>query len=172
MMLQSVDNKFPSVSRSAYVHSSAVVIGDVRLGKQSSVWPNAVLRGDIRTITIGERSNVQDGSVLHTSKYNMTIGDDVMVGHNVTLHSCEIGRCCLIGMGAIILDAAKIGENCLIGAGTVIPPGTVIPSGSVVIGNPYTITRQIKQDEIAYILDRCDNYAKVAVTYKKTANIL
>ncbi len=171
-MIQSVDNNYPHIPKSAYVHSTAVVIGDVELGNEASVWPNAVLRGDIRKIIIGDRTNIQDGCVLHTSKYNLTIGDDVLCGHRVMMHSCDIGKQCMLGMGCIIMDGAKVGSNCIIGAGAVIPPNTVIPDGSVVIGNPYAITRNTTKDEIDYILDRCDNYTKVAKMYKRTANIL
>ena len=171
-MIQSVDNRYPHIPRSAYVHSTAVVIGDVKLGKKANVWPGAVLRGDLRSIIIGDYTNVQDNSVLHTGKYNLTIGDNVMVGHNVTLHSCDIGKKCLIGMGSVIMDAAKIGNNCIIGAGSVIPPRTVIPDGSVIIGNPYKIMRKTTQEDIDYILDRCENYTKMADRYKRSANIL
>ncbi len=171
-MIQSVDNQYPLIPRSAYVHSTAVVIGDVELGKEASVWPNAVLRGDIRKIIIGDRTNIQDGSVLHTSKYNLVVGDDVLCGHRVMMHSCEVGKQCMLGMGCIIMDGAKVGNNCIIGAGTVIPPNTVIPDGSVAIGNPYAITRNTTQEEIDYIIDRCKNYTKIANMYKRTANIL
>lgn len=171
-MIQSVDNNFPHVPNSAYVHSTAVVIGNVTLRKNASVWPNAVLRGDIKNIDIGENSNVQDGCVLHTGKFNLTVGDNVLIGHNVTMHSCDIGRCCMLGMGAVILDAASVGENCIIGAGSLIPPGAVIPPGSVVMGNPYKITRKTTQEEREYIFEHCAKYVRLAKLYKKTANIL
>lgn len=171
-MIQSVDNRYPDIPRSAYVHSTAVVIGDVKLGKKASVWPGAVLRGDLRSIIVGDYSNVQDNCALHTGKYNLTIAENVMVGHNVTLHSCDIGKRCLIGMGSIIMDAAKIGDNCIIGAGSVIPPRTVIPDGSVVIGNPYKIMRKTTQEDIDYILEHCEKYTRVADMYKRSANIL
>ncbi len=171
-MIQSVDNNFPHVPNSAYVHSSAVVIGNVTLGKNASVWPNAVLRGDLKNISIGENSNVQDGCVLHTGKFKLTVGDNVLIGHNVTMHSCDIGRCCMIGMGAVILDAAKVGEYCIIGAGSVIPPGSVVPAGSVVMGNPYKIARKTTQEDREYIFEHCANYVRRAKMYKKTAKIL
>ena len=171
-MIQSVDNNFPHIPNSAYVHPSAVVIGDVTLGKYANVWPNAVLRGDYRNIKIGDYTSVQDGCVLHIGKYNLTIGDYVLVGHNATLQSCDIGNCCIVGMGAIVMDAAKVGENCIIGAGSVIPPGAVIPSGSVVVGNPYKISRNTKPEDIDFILEHCKKYAQTAKLFKKTANIL
>ncbi len=171
-MIQSIDNNFPHVPNSAFVHSSAVVIGSVTLGKNASVWPGAVLRGDRKNIDIGDNSNVQDGCVLHTGKFDLVVHDNVLIGHNVTLHSCEIGRCCMIGMGAIILDAAKVGEKCIIGAGSLIPPGAVIPPGSVVMGNPYRITRETTQEEVEYIFEHCEKYVQTAKLYKKTAKIL
>lgn len=171
-MIQAVNGKYPVKPINAYVHPSAVVIGDVKLGENASVWPGAVLRGDIKSIIIGKMSNIQDGCVLHTSKFNVEIAEMVMVGHRAILHSCEIGKCTLIGMGAIILDAAKIGENCIIAEGTLIPNGKVIPAGSVVMGNPYKIVRNTTQAEIDYIMDRCENYAKLAKTYIRTGNIL
>ena len=171
-MMQSFDNTFPLIAESAYVHSAAVVIGRVELGKGASVWPNAVLRGDIRKIIIGDKTNIQDGCVLHTGKYNLTVGENVMVGHNAVLHSCDISSRCLIGIGSIIMDGVKVGSGCIIGAGTVLPPSTVIPEGSVVIGNPYKITRQTTQEDIDYIIEHCAKYTKMADMYKRTARIL
>ncbi|MDD5017199.1 MAG: gamma carbonic anhydrase family protein [Eubacteriales bacterium] len=171
-MIQSFDGKFPIRPRSAYVHPSAVVIGDVTLGENSSVWPGAVIRGDIMGIVIGKKTNIQDNSVLHTSKFKVVVGDMVTVGHGAQLHSCEVGSGTLVGMGAIIMDAAKIGENCVIAAGTVIPGGTVIPSGSVVMGNPYSIVRKVTPKELEDVAMRCNNYVARSKMYIRTANIL
>lgn len=171
-MIQSVDDRYPEIPHSAYVHPTAVVIGDVVLGEHASVWPNAVLRGDGRQIVIGAFSNVQDGCMVHTGKYKTVVHEHVVIGHNATLHSCEIGPRCLIGMGAVIMDGAEVGEGCIIGAGTVIPSGKVIPPRSVAVGNPYQITRKTTDDDIAYILSRCEKYVRVAKMYKRTGNIL
>lgn len=171
-MIQAIDGRYPVIPISAYVHSTAVVIGDVVLGEHTNIWPGAVLRGDLKQIIVGDLTNIQDGCVLHTGKFKLEIADEVMVGHRAVLHSCEIGTRCLIGMGAIIMDAAKIGERCIVAAGTVIPPGKVIPPGSVVMGNPYKIVRETTQEDMDYIVSRCKNYAKLGKTYKRTGNIL
>lgn len=171
-MIQKVNGKYPKIPTSAYVHPTAVVIGDVVLGENASIWPCAVLRGDIKSIIIGKMTNVQDGCVLHTGNFKLEIAEMVTVGHSAVLHSCEIGKGTLIGMGAIILDAAKIGENCIIAAGTLIPGGKVIPDGSVVMGNPYKIVRKITQAEIEGTKKSCENYAELSKTYKRTGDIL
>jgi len=167
-MIQSIDGIDPAKDRTAYVHSAAVVIGDVVLKAESSVWPCAVVRGDLARIEIGKRTNIQDGCLLHTTHLPLLIGDDVTVGHGVILHSCDIGSNTLIGMGAIILDAAKIGENCVIGAGTLIPPGKVIPSGSVVMGNPYKITRSVTQEDLKNNAEGVAHYVQQIKNYIKT----
>lgn len=134
------------------IMKTAVVIGAVEMKYKSSIWFNAVIRGDLERIVIGEYSNIQDGSVVHTSKNHPTIiGDNVVVGHNVNLHGCTIGNNCLIGIGAIILDGCEIGENSMIAAGTLIPPGKKIPPNSMVMGNPYQITRETTDKEIKRI---------------------
>jgi carbonic anhydrase/acetyltransferase-like protein (isoleucine patch superfamily) len=171
-MIQTVNGKYPVKHKTAYVHPNAVVIGDVKLGKDSSVWPGAVVRGDIAEITIGGGSNIQDCCQLHTDTLKLAIGRGVTVGHGATLHSCDIGDGSLVGMGAIILDAAKIGENCIIGAGTVIPGGKEIPAGSVVIGNPYRIVRQATPEDINGSKKNCEEYIELARLYIRTGDIL
>lgn len=171
-MIQSIEGIFPTIPASAYVHPTAVVIGDVVLGERASVWPGAVLRGDLKKIIVGEMSNIQDGTVVHTSDFKVEIGDYVSIGHGVVLHSCDIGSGTLIGSGAVILDAAKVGQDCVIGAGTVIPRGKVIPPRSVVIGNPYKILRNVTQKDIDSTRAACERYAAFGVKYKRTGNIL
>lgn len=171
-MIQTVDGKYPVRPKSAYVHPSAVVIGDVKLGKDSSVWPCAVIRGDISEIIIGDGTNIQECCQLHTGRLKLKIGSGVTVGHGAILHSCDIGDNSLVGMGAIILDAAEVGENCIVGAGTVIPGGKVIPSGSVVIGNPYKIVRQTTPEDIKSIAVSSEEYMSLAKTYIRTGDIL
>ena len=170
-MIQSINGIDPVKDRTAYVHSAAVVIGDVTLKKESSVWPGAVVRGDLSHIEIGERTNIQDGCLLHTTHLPLIIGDDVTVGHGAILHSCDIGAGTLIGMGAIVLDAAKIGENCIIGAGTLIPPGKVIPPRSVVMGNPFKITRNVTNEDLANNAEGVAHYVQQIKNYIKTGII-
>jgi carbonic anhydrase/acetyltransferase-like protein (isoleucine patch superfamily) len=167
-MIQSVDGKTPDKPVTAYVHPSAFVIGDVKMGRGSSVWPGAVVRGDMARIEIGEGTNIQDGCVLHTGKFKLKIGNYVAVGHRAVLHSCEIGSGTLIGSGAIVLDAAVVGEDCVVAAGTVIPGGKVIPPGSFVIGNPAQITRDATPDEVGHTAEICSKYETLAKTYVRT----
>ncbi|GAA6152457.1 gamma carbonic anhydrase family protein [Pseudoteredinibacter isoporae] len=127
-----------------FIAHSADVIGDVILENNSSVWFNAVLRGDNDTITIGENSNVQDGAVLHTDPgVKLTLGNGVIVGHNVMLHGCEVGDNSLIGIGAVVLNRVVIGKNCIIGANALVTEGTVIPDNSMVLGSPAKVVKQI-----------------------------
>lgn len=170
-MIQAVNGIDPAKDRTAYVHPSAVVAGDVTLRREASVWPCAVVRGDLAHIEIGERTNIQDGCMLHTTHLPLIIGNDVTVGHGAILHSCDVGGGALIGMGAIVLDAAKIGGNCVIGAGTVIPGGKVIPPGSVVIGNPYRIVRSVTPEDIARNAEGVARYVRLIREYVKTGII-
>ena len=158
----------PSVDKSAYVAESAELIGRVTIGPRASVWPMAVLRGDIEPIVVGECSNIQDCCVVHTN-YDLpaVVGDYVTVGHGAVLHGCRIGSNCLIGMGAIILDGEVIGDNCLIGAGTVVPEKKVIPPGSLVLGLPGKVVRNLEPGEIKRIRDGAEEYFAFAEEHKK-----
>ena len=148
-MIERYKDFFPKIDETCFIAPGSAVIGDVIIGKYSSIWHNAVVRGDVDRIIIGEYSNIQDNSTLHcTHGIELIIGDYVTVGHGVILHSCTIGDNSLIGMGAIILDGAVIGKNCLIGAGTIVTQNTVIPDGSLVIGVPGRIRRQLTEEEI------------------------
>lgn len=157
----------PSLGENVYIEESARVIGDVEIGRDSSIWFNAVVRGDVHYIRIGERTNVQDNSTLHVTKdiYPLIIGSDVTIGHNVILHGCTVKDRCLIGMGAIILDNAEVGEDCVIGAGTLVKEGTVIPPGSLVVGVPGRIARDVRPEEKARILRSAQNYIEYAKNY-------
>ncbi len=170
-MIQALNGKDPAKDRTAYVHPAAVVIGDVTLRKEASVWPCAVVRGDLAHIEIGERTNIQDGCILHTTHLPLTIGNEVTVGHGVILHSCDIGDNTLIGMGAIVMDAAKVGADCIIGAGTLIPAGVVIPDGSVVYGNPYQVIRKITEEEKKHNAEGVAFYTAQIKTYIRTGII-
>jgi len=142
-----------------WVAPNAVIIGDVTLEKNTSIWFNATLRGDIENIHIGEGSNVQDGSVLHTDPgYPLKIGKNVTVGHLVMLHGCTIGGNSLIGIGAVILNNAKIGKNCVIGAKSLITENKVIPDNSLVVGSPGKVIRKVTDEEVKAITKNALRY--------------
>jgi len=150
-------------SGSTVIMDGAVVIGDVTLGENCSVWFNAVLRGDISAITVGEGTNIQDCTVVHGNPHSaVSIGSGCTVGHNCIIHGCTVGDNTLIGMGSIIMNDAVIGSNCIIGAGTLVTQGKVIPDNSMAFGNPCRIVRQVTQDEIA----RNRQSARVYMEYK------
>jgi len=151
----------PEVDASAYVADSAEVIGKVRIGKNVSIWPKAVLRGDLEDIVIGDDSNVQDCCVAHTN-YDLptVVGRKVTVGHAAILHGCTVGDNCLVGMGAILLDGCRIEENCVIAAGSIITQNKVIPAGSLVMGIPGKVVRQLKPGEIELITRSSAEYVE------------
>ena len=153
-MLITLDGVAPRVDPTAYVQTSAQVIGDVHLGADSSVWFNAVLRGDVFHVRIGVRSNVQDNSTVHvtTGRHATLVGDDVTVGHNVVLHGCTIGDRSLIGIGAIVLDRCVVGDDCMIGAGALLTPGTVIPPVHLALGSPAKVARPLSDAEREHVL--------------------
>jgi carbonic anhydrase/acetyltransferase-like protein (isoleucine patch superfamily) len=165
-MIRAYKGRLPQIAASAYIDPQAVVIGDVVIGEHSSVWPCAVIRGDVNWIRIGARSNVQDGSILHVMRdeWPLILGDNVTVGHAVTLHGCTIENRCLIGMGSTILNGAKIGEGSIIAAGTLVPEGTVIPPGSLFMGHPGKFRRALTAEDQKAI----DEYAARYVEYKET----
>jgi len=156
--------KRPQIAASAYIDPAAVIIGDVMIGEDSSVWPCAVVRGDVHYIRIGARTNIQDGSVLHVMRDErpLILGDDVTVGHSVTLHGCTIESRCLIGMGAVILNGVTIGAGSIVAAGTLITEITAIPAGSLVMGSPGKVRRALTEIDKASI----DSYAQRYVGYK------
>jgi len=144
-----------------------VVIGDVVIGEQSSVWFNTVIRGDVHYIRIGNRTNVQDLCVIHVAHdtYPTIVGDDVTVGHHVVLHGCTIQDRVLVGMGAIIMDGALIGEDSVVGAGALITEHTIIPPKSVVLGAPAKVKRAVTEKELAWIRESAQNYVSYARQY-------
>ena len=150
----------PKIDDSALVMESAQIIGDVVIGEESSVWFNAVIRGDVNHIKIGNHTNIQDGCVLHVARktHPLIVGDEVTIGHNVTLHACTIVSRCLIGMGAVVMDGAEIGENSIVGAGALVTPGTKIPPGSLVLGSPAKVKRELTEDEKRGIRESAANY--------------
>jgi carbonic anhydrase/acetyltransferase-like protein (isoleucine patch superfamily) len=150
----------PVLGRDVFIAETAVVIGDVHVGDQSSVWFGTVVRGDCFPIRIGARTNVQDNVVVHvTGGASMTtIGDDVTIGHTAVVHGCTIGDRCLIGIGAIVLDDATIGEDSLVGAGALVTPETVVAPRSVVIGRPGRVVRVANEEDVARIRDSAARY--------------
>jgi gamma-carbonic anhydrase len=159
--------KLPVIGAGVYVAPNAVVIGDVTLGDESSVWFGCVVRGDVGWIRIGKRTNIQDVSVVHVTGglANTTIGDDVTVGHRAILHGCTVGDGCLVGMGATVMDNAVVGEGSLIGAGALVTPGTRIPPRSLVLGAPAKVVRPVKDHEAKMGIVGAEHYVALARAY-------
>ena len=167
-MIYDFEKNVPNVHPDAWVAPNSTIIGKVKLEKNSSIWFNAVLRGDIELITIGENSNIQDGSVLHTDPgYPLTVGKGVTVGHMVMLHGCQISDDTLIGIGSIILNNAKIGKNCIIGAKSLITENKIIPDNSLVVGSPGRVLRKVTEEEIKAIHENGKHYVEGSKKYKK-----
>ena len=166
-------NSTPQLSNNCYIDDMAVVIGDVILAENVSVWPFAVIRGDVNHIRIGKNSNVQDHAMLHVShkkadKPNgspLIIGEDVTIGHHVTLHGCTIGNRVLIGINSIVLDDVIIPDDVMIGAGTLVPPGKVLESGYLYVGSPAKKVRPLTEQELAFLPYSAQNYVKVSGHY-------
>jgi carbonic anhydrase/acetyltransferase-like protein (isoleucine patch superfamily) len=157
----------PIVADNAFIENSAIVIGDVVIGSDSSVWFHAVVRGDVHFIRIGHRTNVQDLSLLHVTHdtYPLTLGDDITIGHRVILHGCTIRDRVLVGMGAIIMDGVVVEEDCIIGAGSLVTERMKIPPKSLVIGSPAKVKRTLTDDEISWIKVSATNYSRYAQYY-------
>src|SRR5579875_3620770 len=166
-MIRSYQGHTPTIPASCYVDPSAQVIGDVLLGEHASVWMNAVVRGDVHSIRIGAHSNVQDCAVLHGMryKYPVIVGEYVTIGHNATVHGCVVEDCCLIGIGAVILNNARIGEGSIIAAGALIPENAVIPPRSLVAGIPGRVRRDCTSDDLEEILRYARNYLDYVKQY-------
>ena len=165
-MIISYHGKTPETGQAAFVAENAAVTGDVTLGKDSSVWFSAVIRGDGPHIEIGERSNIQDGCVLHADPgYPLTVGSRVTVGHGAILHGCTVGDGTLIGMGAIVLNGAKIGKNCIVGAGALVTGGKEFEDGMLILGSPAKAVRRLTPVEIASNLSSAKHYVEQAKEY-------
>jgi carbonic anhydrase/acetyltransferase-like protein (isoleucine patch superfamily) len=152
-MVQEFNGLVPRVHVGAWVHESAVVIGDVLLEEGVGIWPTAVLRGDMGPIRIGRDTNLQDGAICHdtTDRSETTVGARVTVGHRAILHGCRIGDDCLVGMGSIVMDNVVVGAGSFVAAGTLLTPGKVIPPGSLVMGSPGRVVRPVSEDETRQI---------------------
>ena len=170
----------PQLGERVFVDSTSVLVGDIIIGDDSSVWPLVAARGDVNHIHIGERTNIQDGSVLHVTHknqenpngYPLIIGNDVTVGHKVMLHGCEIHNRVLVGMGAIVLDGAIIQSEVMIGAGSLVPPGKVLESGYLYVGSPVKQARPLSEKERAFLQKSSDNYVQNKNDYLNEVEII
>ncbi|HEX9062808.1 MAG TPA: gamma carbonic anhydrase family protein [Clostridia bacterium] len=167
-MVQSFNGFTPEVHDTCFIAPGSMIIGMVNIGRNSSVWHNAVLRGDVDSIEVGESSNIQDCALLHCKKGIKTIiGNHVTVGHGAILHSCTVGDESLVGMGAIVLDNAEVGKNCIIAAGAVVTPNSIIPESSLVMGSPAKVKRSLTPDEIKGLKENAMEYVSFASVYMK-----
>jgi carbonic anhydrase/acetyltransferase-like protein (isoleucine patch superfamily) len=167
-MLYRLGNHYVRAEGDYFIAPTAVVIGNVLLKRDASVWWNAVVRGDQEPITVGEESNVQDCAVLHTDRgYPLVIGAGVTVGHKVTLHGCTIGDGSLIGIDAVVLSGAKIGRNCLIGANALVTEGKEIPDNSLVLGSPGKVVKVLSAEQVAELKDSAAHYVQNFKRFKR-----
>jgi len=163
----------PYFDSRVFIDNSAIIIGDVRIGEDSSIWPYAVIRGDMHSIHIGQRTSIQDGCILHITHagpfnengFPLRIGDDVTVGHSVNLHGCTLGNRILVGIGSSILDGAVVEDDVMIGAGTLVPPGKVLKSGFMYMGSPCKQARPLKTSEKDFFKYAAANYVKLKNEY-------
>ena len=177
-MIRSFEGITPVIGASTFIDETAVVIGNVTIGEDSSVWPTTVIRGDVNRITIGDRTSIQDGSVLHVNHdadYNpggdpLSVGSDVTVGHKVMLHGCTIEDRCLIGMSSTILDKVVIESNTMIGAGSLVSPGKVLEGGYLYVGAPARQVRKLTDEELAYLDYAADFYAQLKSRHRVSGN--
>ncbi len=168
-MIISYLGKTPIIDKTVFIGEGSVIVGDVVLDKDVSVWFNCVVRGDVNYIRIGERTNVQDGCILHVTykKYPLIIGKDVSIGHGAIVHGCTIKDSVLIGMGALLLDNCTVNSNSLIAAGAVVKENFIVPEGVLVAGVPAKIVRDLTLDEISSIKQRAQNYIMYVSNYRK-----
>lgn len=166
-MIRSFNNIFPKIHETAFVTDDAIVIGDVEIGEDSSVWFGAIVRGDVNYIRIGARTNVQDATVIHVSSrtHPTILEDEITVGHRVTLHGCRVERGCLIGIGSILMDGVRVGAQSLVGAGSLLTPGTQIPPRSLVLGSPARVKRELTEDELTFLDRSWRNYVELKSRY-------
>jgi carbonic anhydrase/acetyltransferase-like protein (isoleucine patch superfamily) len=167
-LIRSFRDVAPRIDPTAFIAETAVIVGDVEIGADASIWYNCVLRGDVNFIRIGSRTNIQDGTVVHVSRGEMfptVIENEVTVGHSATIHGCHIESGSLIGIGAIILDGARVGRNSLVAAGSLVTPNTVIPERSYVLGSPAKVKRRLNDEEIEGIQKFWRNYVTLIDNY-------
>lgn len=175
MALRCYQGNLPELAAGAYVDESALVIGDVMLGEDSSVWPMTVIRADVNSIRIGARTNIQDNSVLHVTHdgrftpggYRLTVGHDVTVGHRVILHACTVGDLCLIGMGSVLMDGAVVESKVILGAGSLVPGGKRLESGYLYMGSPVKQVRPLNDNEFESLQYSADHYVEVKNSHQQ-----
>lgn len=172
-MIKTFEGVSPTLGKNCYIDEQSLVSGDVTLGDDVSVWPMAVIRGDVNRIHIGARTNIQDNSVCHVTHDGpytkggvaLNVGEDVTVGHGVILHACTIGDRCLIGMGAIVMDKATLGDDTFLAAGTLVPPGKTLDGGYLYRGNPAVQARPITDDERDMLRYSAEHYVRLKNRY-------
>jgi carbonic anhydrase/acetyltransferase-like protein (isoleucine patch superfamily) len=169
-VIQGLGRDTPDIGADVFIHDTAVVIGRVHLGDRASVWPTAVIRGDVEQISVGCDTNVQDGAVLHADPgMPCTVGDRVTIGHRATVHGCTVGDECLIGIGTTVLNGARIGSQSIIGAHALVPEGMEIPSGVLVVGVPAKVHRELTDKERAGLAAQAARYVANAARHAKEA---
>lgn len=176
MPIRPFERHAPQIHPTAFIDSTAVVIGAVEIGEESSVWPLCVIRGDVQRISIGARTSIQDGSIVHVTHDSRFcpggqpthIGNDVTVGHKTVLHACTVEDYCLIGMGAIIMDQAVVQARVLLGAGSVVPPGKVLASGYLYVGSPVKQIRRLHDRELEFLEYSAQNYQRLKNRHQST----
>ncbi|KZN42112.1 gamma carbonic anhydrase family protein [Pseudoalteromonas luteoviolacea] len=172
-MLRTYKGIAPNLSEGVYIDESAILVGDITIGKDSSVWPLVAARGDVNYIKIGARTNIQDGSVLHLTRksstnpegYPLIIGDDVTVGHKVMLHGCKLGNRILVGMGAIVMDNVTVEDDIIIGGGALVPPNKTLESGYLYVGSPVKQARPLTEQERTFLKISAQNYVELKDEY-------
>lgn len=159
--------KYPKIHPSAFIAENAVIIGDVEIGQDSSVWYNVVIRGDVNFIRIGKRTNIQDGTIIHVDhkRYPTIIGDNVTIGHNVMVHACTIEDFCLIGMSSTVMDGVVVGRQSIVGAGALVTPNKSIEPNSLWAGIPAKFVRKLTEEELSWLEKSADNYVKYKNSY-------
>lgn len=168
----------PLIGKNTYIDQSAVLIGDITIAENSSVWPTVAARGDVNSITIGCNTNIQDGTILHVTRksesnpngYPLIIGNDVTIGHLCMLHGCQLGNRILVGMGAIVMDGAIVEDDVFIGAGTLVPPNKTLKSGYLYVGNPMKQARPLKESEQKFLKQSAINYVNLKNDYLAEVN--
>jgi len=176
--LRSYNNITPTIGNNVYIDSSSVIVGDITLDDDVSIWPLVAARGDVNTIKIGARTNIQDGTVLHVTRRStgnpdgnlLSIGEDVTVGHKCMLHGCVLGDRILVGMGAIIMDGVIVEDDVFIGAGTLVPPNKVLKSGFLYMGNPAKQARPLNDKEAQFLKESATNYVRLKNEYLEQNN--
>lgn len=175
MTIEAFENSTPSIDSTAYIHDQALVVGDVTIGQNSSIWPFTVVRGDVNSICIGNNTNVQDNSVLHVTHdgpykpggYALEIGDEVTIGHRVILHGCKVGNQCLIGMGAIVMDGAILHDQVLLGAGSLVTPDKELDGGYLWMGQPAKRARALSKQEKESLAYSAQHYVRLKNRYQQ-----